>query len=140
LKADALNVDTIIVFVYIVAMGGPSLEVFKFSLYLFVPVVALLHFQDPEWYRTHVVPVNTVFLLSLLFSSTDGMSNSIEKSSFPLSFGPGRYLFTDSVSSVDGFEQLAGYSYRPSWCTRRTSTYTRGENGEKDGKGECQRG
>jgi len=40
-------------------MGGLGLEVFKFSLYLFVPTVALLHFGDPEWYRSNVVPVNT---------------------------------------------------------------------------------
>ncbi|KAF9448366.1 hypothetical protein P691DRAFT_669590 [Macrolepiota fuliginosa MF-IS2] len=37
-------------------MGGPNLEVFKFSLYLFVPIAALVHFGDPEWYRKHVVP------------------------------------------------------------------------------------
>jgi len=37
-------------------MGGPNLEVFKFSLYLFVPIFALVHFGDPEWYRQHVVP------------------------------------------------------------------------------------
>lgn len=37
-------------------MGGPNLEIFKFSLYLFVPIAALVHFGDPEWYRTTVVP------------------------------------------------------------------------------------
>jgi len=37
-------------------MAGPNLEIFKFSLYLFVPVVALLHFGDPEWYHNHVLP------------------------------------------------------------------------------------
>ncbi|KAG1802513.1 uncharacterized protein BJ212DRAFT_1285737 [Suillus subaureus] len=37
-------------------MGGPNLEVFKFGLYLFVPVVALLHFGDPAWYHDHVLP------------------------------------------------------------------------------------
>ncbi|GLB35305.1 putative pet100 [Lyophyllum shimeji] len=37
-------------------MGGPNLEVFKFSLYLFVPIAALVHFGDPDWYREHVVP------------------------------------------------------------------------------------
>lgn len=38
-------------------MGGPNLEIFKFSIYLFVPIAALVHFGDPEWYRTTVVPV-----------------------------------------------------------------------------------
>ncbi|KAG5645815.1 hypothetical protein DXG03_005156 [Asterophora parasitica] len=37
-------------------MGGPNLEVFKFSLYLFVPIASLVHFGDPDWYREHVVP------------------------------------------------------------------------------------
>ena len=38
-------------------MGGPNLEIFEFTLYLFVPLAALIHFGDPEWYRTTVVPV-----------------------------------------------------------------------------------
>jgi len=38
-------------------MGGPNLEVFKFAIYLFVPIAALVHFGDPDWYRQHVVPV-----------------------------------------------------------------------------------
>jgi len=37
-------------------MGGPNLELFKFGLYLFVPVFALLHFGDPDWYNNHVLP------------------------------------------------------------------------------------
>ncbi|KAH7889802.1 hypothetical protein F5I97DRAFT_1802018 [Phlebopus sp. FC_14] len=37
-------------------MGGPNLEVFKFGLYLFVPVMALLHFGDPQWYHENVLP------------------------------------------------------------------------------------
>jgi hypothetical protein len=41
----------------IAVMGGPNLEVFKFGLYLFVPVFALLHFGDPDWYQNHVLPV-----------------------------------------------------------------------------------
>jgi protein PET100 len=45
-------------------MGG-NLEIFKFGLYLFVPVFALLHFGDPQWYHNHVLPVRDVHLLSL---------------------------------------------------------------------------
>ncbi|KAF8352350.1 hypothetical protein F5887DRAFT_25445 [Amanita rubescens] len=37
-------------------MGSPNLEIFKFSLYLFVPIAALIHFGDPGWYRNNVVP------------------------------------------------------------------------------------
>ncbi|KAM6500831.1 hypothetical protein JOM56_003845 [Amanita muscaria] len=39
-------------------MGGPALEIFKFSLYLFVPVAALIHFGDPAWYRQNVLPAS----------------------------------------------------------------------------------
>ncbi|EDR11277.1 uncharacterized protein LACBIDRAFT_315917 [Laccaria bicolor S238N-H82] len=46
-------------------MGGPNLEVFKFSLYLFVPIAALVHFGDPEWYRRHVVPYRDKLFPSL---------------------------------------------------------------------------
>ncbi|KAK7457063.1 hypothetical protein VKT23_010365 [Stygiomarasmius scandens] len=38
-------------------MGGANLEIFKFSLYLFVPIAALVHFGDPDWYKNHVVPM-----------------------------------------------------------------------------------
>lgn len=39
-------------------MAGPNLEIFKFSLYLFVPIAALVHFGNPDWYQNHVVPVS----------------------------------------------------------------------------------
>jgi hypothetical protein len=50
-------------------MGGPNLEIFKFSIYLFVPIAALVHFGDPEWYRTTVVPVRTQFYNPKFLSS-----------------------------------------------------------------------
>jgi protein PET100, fungi type len=43
-------------------MGGPGLEIFKFSLYLFVPIAALVHFGSPEWYRTYVIPVRPLIM------------------------------------------------------------------------------
>jgi protein PET100 len=46
-------------------MGGPNLEIFKFSLYLFVPIFALVHFGDPHWYRNTVLPVNMIKCLTL---------------------------------------------------------------------------
>ena len=42
--------------VFRIVMGGPNLEVFK-VWYLFVPVFALLHFGDPDWYHNNVLPV-----------------------------------------------------------------------------------
>ncbi|KAE8227009.1 hypothetical protein CF319_g483 [Tilletia indica] len=38
-------------------MAGPSLEVFKFGLYLFFPLAIMVHYGDPEWYHKHVVPI-----------------------------------------------------------------------------------
>ncbi|KAF8061479.1 hypothetical protein FPV67DRAFT_281638 [Lyophyllum atratum] len=55
-------------------MGGPNLEVFKFSLYLFVPIAALVHFGDPDWYREHVVPYR-----DKLFPSAERTSQRIPK-------------------------------------------------------------
>ncbi|KAF5358198.1 hypothetical protein D9756_001876 [Leucocoprinus leucothites] len=55
-------------------MGGPNLEVFKFSLYLFVPIAALVHFGDPEWYRKHVVPYR-----DRLFPGPERTSQNIPK-------------------------------------------------------------
>ena len=38
-------------------MGGPNLEVFKFSVYVFFPVVMLLYYGNPDWYAKNVLPV-----------------------------------------------------------------------------------
>jgi hypothetical protein len=43
-------------------MGG-NLEIFKFGMYLFVPVFALLHFGDPAWYHDNVLPVRAAVYL-----------------------------------------------------------------------------
>lgn len=50
-------------------MGGPNLEIFKFSLYLICPILALVHFGDPDWYRQHVVPVGDQFIQVFAFTS-----------------------------------------------------------------------
>lgn len=53
-------------------MAGPNLEVFKFGLYLFVPVFALLHFGDPDWYHHNVLPVSIpLFLLSVHITDSE---------------------------------------------------------------------
>lgn len=38
-------------------MAGPNLEVFKFGLYVFFPVLMLLRYGDSEWYQNNVIPV-----------------------------------------------------------------------------------
>ncbi|RSH87625.1 uncharacterized protein EHS24_000137 [Apiotrichum porosum] len=35
---------------------GANLEVFKFATYLFIPLFAMVHFGDPNWYEHHVQP------------------------------------------------------------------------------------
>ncbi|OSD02845.1 hypothetical protein PYCCODRAFT_1467529 [Trametes coccinea BRFM310] len=37
-------------------MGGPNLEVFKFGVYVFFPVLMLLHYGNPDWYAKNVLP------------------------------------------------------------------------------------
>ena len=44
-------------------MAGPNLEVFKFAVYVFFPVLVFLHYGDPEWYRTNVIPVRMLMPL-----------------------------------------------------------------------------
>lgn len=41
-----------------VTMGGPNLEVFKFATYVFVPILVMAHFGNPEWYQKNVLPVS----------------------------------------------------------------------------------
>jgi len=45
-------------------MAGPNLEVFKFAVYVFFPVLVFLHYGDPEWYQANVIPVSTSNQLS----------------------------------------------------------------------------
>ncbi|KAF7295124.1 hypothetical protein MIND_01050900 [Mycena indigotica] len=35
---------------------NPNVEVFKFAVYLFVPLFSLVYFGDPAWYHKHVAP------------------------------------------------------------------------------------
>lgn len=53
------------------AMAGPNLEVFKFAVYVFFPVLVFLHYGDPEWYRTNVIPYK-----ERLFPSDDRTARS----------------------------------------------------------------
>lgn len=38
-------------------MAGPNLEVFKFGLYLFFPIVMMVQFGNADWYNRNVLPV-----------------------------------------------------------------------------------
>ncbi|KAL8293429.1 hypothetical protein RQP46_000130 [Phenoliferia psychrophenolica] len=38
------------------------LELFKFSLYVFFPIAAMLHFGDPDWYDHYVEPLRPHFV------------------------------------------------------------------------------
>lgn len=60
-------------------MAGPNLEVFKFGLYLFVPVFALLHFGDPDWYHHNVLPVSSFVLRLFVVISYTSCMDSIKK-------------------------------------------------------------
>ncbi|GMK54428.1 hypothetical protein CspeluHIS016_0110140 [Cutaneotrichosporon spelunceum] len=40
---------------------GANLEVFKFATYLFIPIFAMLHFGDPNWYENNVQPFKDRF-------------------------------------------------------------------------------
>ena len=74
-------------------MGGPNLEIFKFSLYLFVPIAALVHFGDPEWYRTTVVPVRFVpFSLALALNANETSTVPRQTLSFVRPHQPGIQL------------------------------------------------
>ena len=44
-------------------MAGPNLEVFKFGLYVFFPVLMLLKYGDSEWYQNNVIPVSAPVVL-----------------------------------------------------------------------------
>lgn len=39
-------------------MAGPGLELFKFALYLTLPIATMVHYGKPEWYTRNVLPVS----------------------------------------------------------------------------------
>lgn len=78
-------------------MGGPNLEVFKFGLYLFVPVFALLHFGDPQWYHNHVRPVGVLTRSTMYGSANVSLDHSTRSSYFLTEIGQTWYLWTCPV-------------------------------------------
>ncbi|TDL27766.1 hypothetical protein BD410DRAFT_329050 [Rickenella mellea] len=42
-------------------MTRPSLEIVKFSIYLFIPLGVMVHYAKPEWYMKNVLPVGHNF-------------------------------------------------------------------------------
>ncbi|KAK9896461.1 hypothetical protein P389DRAFT_211202 [Cystobasidium minutum MCA 4210] len=43
-------------------MAGPNLELFKFVVYVSVPIAFMAYFGDPEWYNKHVYPLKDAFV------------------------------------------------------------------------------
>ena len=60
-------------------MGGPSLEVFKFATYVFLPILVMAHYGNPDWYAKNVLPV------SLINIAVDGVTerNQYKEKIFP---------------------------------------------------------
>ncbi|QRW15951.1 hypothetical protein RhiXN_03952 [Rhizoctonia solani] len=42
-------------------MAGGNLEVFKFGVYLFIPIFTMFYYASPEWYNKHVLPARDRF-------------------------------------------------------------------------------
>lgn len=57
-------------------MGGPNLEVFKFSVYVFFPVVMLFYYGNPDWYAKNVLPVRFALLRSCCIRCLDILLHS----------------------------------------------------------------
>ena len=51
-------------------MAGPNLEVFKFGLYLFFPIIMMVQFSNPDWYHRNVLPVCGTLLRGLTIYQT----------------------------------------------------------------------
>ena len=77
-------------------MAGPRLEVFKFGLYLFVPITCMMHYAKPEWYTKHVLPVS-VSKLSPCDGGPAQMTRIVSRSTIP-TFG------TNESSGLIGLE------------------------------------
>ncbi|KAI9601676.1 hypothetical protein H4Q26_001509 [Puccinia striiformis f. sp. tritici PST-130] len=43
-------------------MAGPNLELAKFGMYVFFPILVMVHYGDPDWYHRYVVPDRDQFL------------------------------------------------------------------------------
>ena len=83
IQSGTAKFDSVRLLLSTLTMAGPNLEVFKFGLYLFVPVFALLHFGDPDWYHRNVLPVG-IYLSCSLFTLLTLWVSSTKKSCFLL--------------------------------------------------------
>ncbi|CAD6572492.1 MAG: hypothetical protein CYPHOPRED_004851 [Cyphobasidiales sp. Tagirdzhanova-0007] len=43
-------------------MAGPNLELFRFGMYVFFPILIMAHYGDPEWYNRHIYPLRDAYL------------------------------------------------------------------------------
>ncbi|EHS64323.1 uncharacterized protein PGTG_20934 [Puccinia graminis f. sp. tritici CRL 75-36-700-3] len=43
-------------------MAGPNLELAKFGMYVFFPILVMVHYGDPDWYHKYVLPDRSQFL------------------------------------------------------------------------------
>ncbi|MBW0491894.1 hypothetical protein O181_031609 [Austropuccinia psidii MF-1] len=43
-------------------MAGPNLELFKFGVYVFFPILVMVHYGDLDWYEKYVLPEKSKFL------------------------------------------------------------------------------
>lgn len=76
-------------------MGGPNLEVFKFSVYVFFPVVMLLYYGNPDWYAKNVLPVRSSNITSMAIPNAYALSSTRTESSH-LNTGSSQYAFSPS--------------------------------------------
>jgi protein PET100 len=42
-------------------MAGASMELFRFSLYVFFPTALMMYYSDPDWYNKYVYPLKDRF-------------------------------------------------------------------------------
>ena len=75
-------------------MGGPNLEVFKFSVYVFFPVVMLFYYGNPDWYAKNVLPVRFALLRSCRIRCLDILLCSTRTGSSRLNTGSSLYVCT----------------------------------------------
>ena len=85
-------------------MGGPNLEVFKFATYVFLPLLVMAHYGNPEWYAKNVLPVSPSFSLNFhggVFANVDTVCGvwSVQGEDIPAGGEPrqGVYLIPEAT-------------------------------------------
>lgn len=82
-------------------MGGPNLEVFKFATYVFLPILVMAHYGNPDWYQKNVLPVSALATGGGMYPRLTRGRDTVQGEDLPAGGEPREGAWTCSVAARD---------------------------------------